>query len=59
MKEANTIRRAIAKKKEKLIKESKDLFYKKGLENGCRKIFLDYIWKFEIEPQLGLTYWLK
>jgi len=53
MQEANKIRKAVAKKKAKLVTESKELFYKKGTELGTRKQFLDYVWKYDITPQLG------
>lgn len=53
MQEANKIRKAVAKKKAALVTESKELFYKKGTELGTRKQFLDYVWKYDITPQLG------
>jgi len=53
MQEANKIRKAVAKKKPKLVAESKELFYKKGAELGARKEFLDYVWKYDVTPQLG------
>lgn len=56
MAESNKIRKSIAKKLPKLIEESKKLFYEKGLKNGCRKIFLDYVWDIEITPQLGYSF---
>ena len=53
MTEANKLRKAIAKKKQKLIEECKALYYKKGQELGTRKELLDYVFKYCIKPQLG------
>lgn len=53
MTEANKIRKAVAKKKAALVEESQKLFFKKGLEAGNRQAFLDYVWKYDIKPQLG------
>ena len=55
MKEANGLRKAVAKKKPKLIQEMKDLFYKKGLELGTRKEMLDYVWDKQFSLSLGLN----
>ena len=53
MKEANLIRKAVAKKKPALVEQSKNLFYEKGKAQGTRKEFLDYVWLKHITPQLG------
>ena len=53
LQEANKLRKGIAKKKQSVIAEVKDLFYEKGLENKTRKQLLDYIWIVQITPQLG------
>lgn len=56
MAESNTIRKAIAKKKADLIKESKDLFYSKGLSLGTRKEMLDYVWDKQFSLSLGYAF---
>ena len=54
VKEANGLRKAIAKKKPKLLEETKELFYKKGQELGTRKELLDYVWNVQFKRQFGL-----
>lgn len=53
MKQSNGLRKAIAKKKPKLVEESKKLFFEKGAAIGTRKEMLDYVWKYCIKCQLG------
>lgn len=53
--ESNALRKGVAKKNKKVIDEIKELFYKKGLDAGTRKVFLDYVWNIQIARQLGLT----
>ena len=53
--EANKIRKGIAKKDKQALQEAKDLFYSKGLENGARELFLNYIWEEKFSAQFGLT----
>ena len=50
---SNGLRRAVAKKKGKLYDQSQEKFYRDGLANGCRKVFLDYIWHRQIAMQKG------
>ena len=45
LKQANSLRKAIAKKKPKLLLETEQLFYDKGQELQTRKIFLQYVWE--------------
>lgn len=54
--EANKIRKGIAKKDKQALQEAKDLFYSKGLENGARKLFLDYIWEEKFSAQFGYSF---
>ena len=42
--EINMLKSSVAKKKPELLKKTKDLFYKKGLEVKRRMVFLDYCW---------------
>lgn len=51
--ESNKLRKSIAKKNQKLYEEVRELFYKKGLANGCRKVFLDYIWDEQVSLSKG------
>ena len=41
------------KKNGKIYDEVQELFYQKGLANGCRQVFLDYIWNRQIAMQKG------
>lgn len=44
----------IMKKNPKLLAETKELFYKKGMELGTRKVMLDYVWEVQFKRQFGL-----
>lgn len=50
---SNKLRKAIAKKNGALYDEVQALFYEKGLANGCRKVFLEYIWNEQISLSKG------
>lgn len=54
--EANKLRKAIAKKKPKVMEEVKELFYKKGAERGTSKALLDYIWNVQVHYQAGYAF---
>lgn len=56
LQDANKLRKGIGKKKASVIEEAKNMFYEKGLENGARKILLDYVWNVQITPQLGYAF---
>ena len=52
--QANKLRKTIAKSKAKhLILEIKNEFYLKGMNNGNRKVILEYVWEMCIVPMLG------
>lgn len=51
--EANLLRKAVAKKKKKVLDEVKNLFFKKGEEANTRRNMLDYVWVNYIMPQAG------
>lgn len=53
MKQANSLRKAIAKKKPKLIEENKRIFFEQGAKIGTRQEMLNYVWKYCIKCQLG------
>lgn len=54
--EANKLRKAVAKKKPKVMAEVKEMFYKKGIEAGTRKELLDYVWNVQIMKQAGYSF---
>ena len=56
MKEANVLRKLIAKKKVALHKQAENDFYKRGLENGSSQNMLDYVWKECVKPQLQYSF---
>ena len=56
VKESNILRKSVAKKKPKLLQESMELLYEKGLANGCREVFLEYIWDVQIAMQRGYSF---
>lgn len=56
MKEANKLRKTVAKKNFRDIEGVKALFYKKGEECGTRKCLLDYIWDVQISMSLGYSF---
>ena len=56
MKEANQLRKLIAKKKVALHKQAKENFYKKGLENGTSENMLNYVWNECVKPQLQYSF---
>jgi DNA polymerase III subunit alpha len=51
--EANKLRKAIGKKSEKVMKESRKEFFAKGLAAGTSQKLLDYVWNVQISRQLG------
>lgn len=53
---ANKLRKAVAKKKPKLITEMHKKFYDSGEKQGTRKELLDYIWLVQIQRQLGYSF---
>lgn len=54
--EADKLRKTIAKADKIALKETKEKFYGKGLENGCRQVFLDYIWNVQIYLSLSYSF---
>ena len=56
MKWANKLRKGLAKKKKALIDEVTAEYYKKGHELGTRRVMLDYVFKYCINPQLGYSF---
>lgn len=56
MKEANRLRKTIAKKQYKEVAAVKDLFYIKGKACGSSKALLDYVWNVQVSRQLGYSF---
>ena len=54
--EANILRKAVAKKKRKVLEEGKELFYKKGEERGTSHNLLDYVWNVQIMREAGYSF---
>ena len=53
LKQANLLRKAIAKKSEKVLKQVKAEFFKSGLEINTRQVFLDYVWNEVFAKSFG------
>ena len=55
-KEANKLRKTVAKKNFRDIEGVKKLFYDKGIAAGTRKCVLDYVWDKQISRSLGYSF---
>ena len=55
LKEANKLRKSIAKKDEKLQAEAKQQFFEYGRKIGTREVFLDYIWNVVFAASMGYS----
>ncbi|MBQ0112555.1 MAG: DNA polymerase III subunit alpha [Bacteroidales bacterium] len=56
LKQANKLRKAIAKKKADVLEETKELFYNSCKEQGTRDIFAKYIWEEEFGMSFGYSF---
>ena len=56
MKEANKLRKTIAKKQFREIEAVKELFFTKGRELGTSDKLLSYIWYVQVSSQLGYSF---
>lgn len=54
--ESNKLRKGIAKKKEALQKEMKEMFFKKGKDIGTSDNLLNYVWNEVVGKQLGYSF---
>lgn len=54
--EANSLRKAIAKKKFDVLEKTKKMFFKKGKELGTSQELLDYVWNVQIMRQAGYSF---
>lgn len=55
LKEANKLRKSIAKKDEKLQAEAKTQFFEYGRKLGTREVFLDYVWNVVFGASMGYS----
>ncbi|UNL88018.1 DNA polymerase III subunit alpha [Bacillus subtilis] len=56
IKESNYLRKSIAKKKEDVLKEVEELFFKKGKEIGTSDNLLNYVWNVQFKRQFGYSF---
>lgn len=56
LKEANKLRKSIAKKNAKVLEETKELFYKGCEKQNTRKIFADYVWNVVFAMSFGYSF---
>lgn len=56
VKEANVLRKAVAKKKADVLTQAKDLFYEKGMDRGTRLVFLNYVWNKQFMREAGYAF---
>jgi DNA polymerase-3 subunit alpha len=56
LKQANKLRKGIAKKKGKIIEEAKELFFEQGKKIGTSENLLNYVWNVQIKRQLGYSF---
>lgn len=56
IKESNQLRKAIAKKKPKVLKEAQELFFKKGRKLGTSDNLLNYAWNVQFKRQFGYSF---
>jgi len=54
--EANSLRKAIAKKKADILAKTKTMFYDKGNELGTSLNLLNYVWNVQIGRQIGYSF---
>ena len=56
LKEANKLRKSIARKDEKLQAEAKAQFFEYGQKLGTRDVFLDYVWNVVFGASMGYSF---
>ena len=56
LKQANKLRKAIAKKKADVLEETKTLFFESCKEQGTRDIIAKYIWEEEFGMSFGYSF---
>lgn len=56
LKEANLLRKSIAKKSFETLLRTRQMFYEKGKEVGTREIFLQYVWEVVFAKSFGYSF---
>ena len=56
LKEANKLRKSIARKDAQLQEEARQQFYEHGEKIGTRQVFLDYIWNVVFAASMGYSF---
>ena len=56
VKEANKLRKAIAKKKADVLAEVQELFFSKSAEIGCSQTLAEYVWNVQFKRQFGYSF---
>lgn len=56
IKDANKLRKGVAKKRKEIIQETKEMFFKQGRENGTSDNMLNYVWNTQVQPQAGYSF---
>ena len=56
LKDANKLRKSIAKKKFEILQETKIMFYDQGKAVGTREIFLQYVWEVVFAKSFGYSF---
>lgn len=56
VKEANYLRKSIAKKKPELRESMREEFFRRGKEIGTREVMLDYVWNVQFATQFGYSF---
>lgn len=56
LKDSNKLRKAIAKKDEKLQAEAKEKFFECGKQQGTREVFLHYVWDVLFSASFGYSF---
>lgn len=56
LKQANKLRKSVAKKDKALQEKEKELFFSQAKENGTTNNMINYVWEQVITPQLGYSF---
>lgn len=59
LKEADALRKTVAKKKMSEITKQRDLFFSKGAERGLDTAVVEYLWRVVVQPSLGYGFSLN
>jgi len=56
LKDANQLRKSIAKKSFETLRETSQMFFEKGQEVGTREVFLKYVWEVVFSKSFGYSF---